>query len=111
MKLKRRAAGLGGYVLGAGIFADLGLTWQIVLVGTALALLTYAYRDETPAKPREPREPRGWMATVTLHRWQIGDPVPETVQQRALPRPSTTPPMWAVDPTRTRRHRQTRKPR
>ncbi|MBM4711076.1 hypothetical protein GS928_25085 [Rhodococcus hoagii] len=32
-------------------------------------------------------------------------PTPETPQQRALPRPSTTPPMWAVDPTRTRRRR------
>jgi hypothetical protein len=51
MKLKRRAAGLGGYVLGAGIFAEPGLTWQIVLVGTALALLTYAYKDDDRKAP------------------------------------------------------------
>ena len=49
MKLKRRAAGLGGYVLGAGVYAEPGLTWQIVLVGTALALLTYAYKDDHKA--------------------------------------------------------------
>lgn len=32
-------------------------------------------------------------------------PVPQTIQQRALPRPSSTPPMWANDPTRTNRRR------
>ncbi|MFM9261438.1 hypothetical protein ACKAMS_22635 [Rhodococcus sp. 5A-K4] len=31
--------------------------------------------------------------------------VPSTPQERALPRPSSTPPMWAVDPTRSRRRR------
>lgn len=31
--------------------------------------------------------------------------VPSTPQERALPRPSTTPPMWAVDATRSRRRR------
>lgn len=31
--------------------------------------------------------------------------VPSTPQERALPRPSCTPPMWAVDPTRSRRRR------
>ncbi|NKU54975.1 hypothetical protein GS881_15620 [Rhodococcus hoagii] len=30
---------------------------------------------------------------------------PETPQQRALPRPSTTPPMWAVQPNRRNRRR------
>lgn len=30
---------------------------------------------------------------------------PQTPQQRALPRPSTTPPMWAQDATRSRRRR------
>ena len=30
---------------------------------------------------------------------------PSTPQERALPRPSSTPPMWAVDPTRSRRRR------
>ena len=64
MKLKRRAAGLGGYLLAAGIYAEPGLTWQIVLVSTALVLLTYAYKDDdrAPAKSHEPREARGWMA-------------------------------------------------
>lgn len=32
-------------------------------------------------------------------------PDTRTPQERALPRPSTTPPMWAPDPTRTRRRR------
>lgn len=32
-------------------------------------------------------------------------PEPETPQQRALPRPSTTPPMWAVQPNRRNRRR------
>ncbi|NKS62386.1 hypothetical protein GS493_05800 [Rhodococcus hoagii] len=32
-------------------------------------------------------------------------PAPRTPQERALPRPSHTPPMWANDPTRTRRRR------
>lgn len=31
--------------------------------------------------------------------------VPSTPQERALPRPSSTPPMWAVDPTHSRRRR------
>lgn len=31
--------------------------------------------------------------------------VPSTPQERALPRPSSTPPMWAVDPSRSRRRR------
>lgn len=34
------------------------------------------------------------------------DPEPETPQQRALPRPSTTPPMWAHQPNRNRRRRR-----
>lgn len=47
---------------------------------------------------------------VTARLWCLGDPdvLPEvepTPQQRALPRPSTTPPMWANDPARTRRTR------
>ncbi|GEM_PF-3113499 len=44
---------------------------------------------------------------VTLSRWLIGDPEPDTrtPQERALPRPSTTPPMWAVDAGRQRRTR------
>lgn len=44
---------------------------------------------------------------ITHHRWLIGDPDPDprTSQQRALPRPSSTPPMWANDPTRSRRNR------
>ncbi|NKS12572.1 hypothetical protein GS580_16670 [Rhodococcus hoagii] len=32
-------------------------------------------------------------------------PTPETRQERALPRPSTTPPMWAVQPNRSPRRR------
>ncbi|RRQ26296.1 hypothetical protein DK926_18795 [Rhodococcus sp. Eu-32] len=31
------------------------------------------------------------------------EPEPQTTQQRALPKPSTTPPMWANDPARSRR--------
>lgn len=34
------------------------------------------------------------------------EPDTRTPQQRALPRPSTTPPMWANDPTRSRRPRR-----
>lgn len=30
---------------------------------------------------------------------------PNTPQQRALPRPTSTPPMWANNPTKTRRKR------
>lgn len=38
---------------------------------------------------------------------QLDDqPDTRTPQQRALPRPSTTPPMWAVDPSRSRRPRR-----
>ena len=36
------------------------------------------------------------------------EPDARTPQQRALPRPSTTPPMWANDPTRSRRPRRNR---
>lgn len=47
--------------------------------------------------------------TFDSRMWLPGDRVPapaaETPQQRALPRPSTTPPMWANDPARTRRNR------
>ncbi|GAA3175879.1 hypothetical protein [Rhodococcus baikonurensis] len=44
---------------------------------------------------------------VTIRRWLPGDPEPDTrtPQERALPRPSTTPPMWAVDAGRQRRTR------
>ncbi|QDM56078.1 hypothetical protein SEA_SLEEPYHEAD_63 [Rhodococcus phage Sleepyhead] len=44
---------------------------------------------------------------MTLSRWLVGDPEPDTrtPQERALPRPSTTPPMWAVDAGRQRRAR------
>lgn len=42
---------------------------------------------------------RGFAASVAIP----NDLEPETPQQRALPRPSTTPPMWADNPGRTRR--------
>lgn len=44
---------------------------------------------------------------LTVRRWLTGDPEPDTrtPQERALPRPSTTPPMWAVDAGRQRRTR------
>lgn len=48
-----------------------------------------------------------WMVDVGL-----AEPEPETPQQRALPRPSTTPPPWADNPagqrrpTKTRNHRR-----
>ncbi|WP_454835832.1 hypothetical protein [Rhodococcus qingshengii] len=47
-----------------------------------------------------PFDPAAWAMTV-------GDPEPDTrtPQERALPRPSTTPPMWAVDAGRQRRTR------
>lgn len=42
--------------------------------------------------------------------WQPPEPELDThtPQQRALPRPSTTPPMWATDVTRSRRPRRNR---
>ncbi|NKU91702.1 hypothetical protein [Prescottella equi] len=40
-----------------------------------------------------------WAAAVD------NETAPETPQQRALPRPSTTPPMWAVQPNRRNRRR------
>lgn len=51
---------------------------------------------------------------IAASRWTIADPggkdpfQPEpdrTPQQRALPRPASTPPMWANNPTKTRRKR------
>jgi len=44
---------------------------------------------------------------VTVRRWLTGDPEPDTrtPQERALPRPSTTPPMWARDVGTQRRTR------
>lgn len=44
---------------------------------------------------------------LSVRRWLTGDPEPDTrtPQERALPRPSTTPPMWAVDAGRQRRTR------
>lgn len=45
---------------------------------------------------------------VSLPRGVVRAEIPEapsTPQERALPRPSSTPPMWAVDPTRSRRRR------
>ena len=38
--------------------------------------------------------------------WLSDDPELETPQQRALPRPSTTPPMWARQPNQRRRNRR-----
>ncbi|OZC62758.1 hypothetical protein CH276_14150 [Rhodococcus sp. 06-470-2] len=38
----------------------------------------------------------------------LTDDAPTTPRQRALPQPSTTPPMWAHDPTRSRRPRRNR---
>ena len=38
--------------------------------------------------------------------WLSDDSEPETPQQRALPRPSTTPPMWARQPNQRRRNRR-----
>lgn len=47
-----------------------------------------------------------------IDEWQPPQPESEpnarTPQQQALPRPSTTPPMWANDVTRTRRPRRNR---
>ncbi len=47
-----------------------------------------------------PFDPAAWIMTVG-----DSDPEPDTrtPQERALPRPSTTPPMWAVDTGRQRR--------
>ncbi|WP_032402469.1 hypothetical protein [Rhodococcoides fascians] len=39
---------------------------------------------------------------------EVSEPDTRTPQQRALPRPSTTPPMWANDVTRSRRPRRNR---
>ncbi|OZF05231.1 hypothetical protein CH302_00995 [Rhodococcus sp. 15-2388-1-1a] len=41
-------------------------------------------------------EPAAWSI-------EVGDDDTRTPQQRALPRPSTTPPMWSVNPARARR--------
>lgn len=50
--------------------------------------------------------------SVPVGRWTLGDPEPDTFEPELdnrgrprPPRPSTTPPMWANDPTRTRRTR------
>lgn len=55
------------------------------------------------------REPE-W--TITVGRWLIGDPDPAPAEPERdeqgrprPPRPSTRPPMWANDPTRSRRTR------
>jgi len=44
---------------------------------------------------------RGYSADMAI----VDELEPETPQQRALPRPSTTPPMWAVQPNRRNRRR------
>lgn len=55
--------------------------------------------------PDDPIDPSAWTV-------QVDEPEPETPQQRALPRPSTTPPPWADNPagqrrpTKTRNHRR-----
>lgn len=60
----------------------------------------------------QPREMRFevQLEGVSPDLWRLlqGDdpePEPETPQQRALPRPSTTPPMWAVQPNQRPRRR------
>lgn len=62
-----------------------------------------AYHSEAIPGGRKP----AWMVGAGLV-----EPEPETPQQRALPRPSTTPPPWADNPagqrrpTKTRNHRR-----
>lgn len=46
-----------------------------------------------------------WSGRVSLEPEQV------TPEQRALPRPSHTPPMWAADPARARRPRKTQRHR
>ena len=54
----------------------------------------------------EPDGHGGW--TITIGDEPEREPDTRTPQQRALPRPSTTPPMWAHDPGRSRRPRRNR---
>ncbi|MFF1946803.1 hypothetical protein ACFVWF_32215 [Rhodococcus qingshengii] len=60
------------------------------------------------ALPEDPFDADAWKAYHSgampggrKPAWMVGaglvEPEPETPQQRALPRPSTTPPMWARD--------------
>jgi hypothetical protein len=64
--------------------------------------------DEAPWKPHHGGvipggKPPAWMVDAGL-----AEPEPETPQQRALPRPSTTPPPWADIPGRNHRPAKTR---
>lgn len=86
------------------------------------SILTSRFRDPEPIPPelQFPREwpdfmgalqrmlmsPNPFLAAEFQHGPQP-EPDTRTPQERALPRPSTTPPMWAVDASRQRRTRTT----
>ncbi len=68
--------------------------------------LRAAFTAPAPASPIELLLEAVRKVNATL--WECGlldEPDTRTPKERALPRPSTTPPMWANDPTRTRRQR------
>ena len=80
----------------------------------------FSFADQTiPPEMQFPREWPGYAGALRrILEWpnpfdpaarmiEVGDPEPDTrtPQERALPRPSTTPPMWAVDASRQRRTR------
>lgn len=58
------------------------------------AIGLFQQTNATWTLPDDPLDPVAWTFIE-----------PETPQQRALPRPSTTPPMWARQPNRDRRNR------
>lgn len=84
------------------------------------SILTSRFRDSGPIPP-ELQFPREWPDFIEATLRMLGSPNPflaaesqhgpqpepdtRTSQERALPRPSTTPPMWAVDAGRQRRTR------
>ncbi len=78
----------------------------------------FSFADQTiPPEMQFPREWPGYAGALRrILEWpnpfdpaarviEVGDPEPDTrtPQERALPRPGTTPPMWAVDAGRQRR--------
>lgn len=73
--------------------------------------------DTGPLRPADEYTIRPGSWILETHTFPAGDleRAVQTPQQRALPRPSTQPPMWANDPSRTRRTRNrssiTRTPR
>ena len=64
--------------------------------------------DWHPVNPPSAGELIRAAITMGIEHEDETEPDTRMPQQRALPRPSTTPPMWANDPTRSRRPRRNR---